>query len=70
MTKLRLLKVLVQPVFVADDGETLTEIPTQPVEVPAAEWPSFATGRYVEGFEALRQQVEGSAHASHDEPTE
>lgn len=59
MRRLRLLKVVVQPVFVVDDGETLTEQAAQPMEVPAAEWPGFAEGRFAEGFESLRQQVEG-----------
>ncbi len=63
MTKLRLLKVIVQPVFVLDDGETLIEQAGQPVEVPASEWPTFATGAFAEGFNALRQQIEGAGEA-------
>lgn len=59
MRKLRLLKVITQAVFVVDDGETLVEQPTQPIEVPAAEWPTFATRRFAEGVEQLRQQTEG-----------
>lgn len=59
MKKLRLLKVICQPVFVIDDGESLVEQSTTPIEVPAAEWPTFATGRFAEGFEQLRAQVEG-----------
>lgn len=61
MAKLRLLKIIVQAVFVVDDGDSLVEQPAQPVEVPAAEWPTFATGRFAEGVEQLRAQVEGSA---------
>lgn len=47
--KLRLLKVMVQPVYVLelDDG-TLDEQTTGPIAVSAAEWPTFATTRYVE----------------------
>lgn len=41
MRKLRLLKVLVHPIFVVDDGETLDEFPNQPSEIPAAEWDEF-----------------------------
>lgn len=66
MSKLRLLKVIVQPVFVIDDGESLAEQPAQPVEVSASEWPTFASGRFAEGFEQLRAQVEGPPTA--DEP--
>jgi hypothetical protein len=57
--RLRLLKVICQPVFVVDDGEALTEHPAEPVVVTAAEWPTYAAGSFAEGFEALRQQVEG-----------
>jgi hypothetical protein len=56
--RLRLLKVIVQPVFVVDDGEFLTEHTAEPVEVPAAEWPTYATTQFAVGFDALRQQVE------------
>jgi hypothetical protein len=58
--RLRLLKVIVQPIFVIDDGETLVEHPVEPVVVSPPEWPSFATGRFLEGFEQLREQVENS----------
>lgn len=58
--RLRLLKVIVQPVFVVDDGETLTEQPAQPVIVPAAEWPGYAAGRFASDFDILRQRVESA----------
>jgi hypothetical protein len=64
VTKLRLVKVIVQPVFVVDDGESLVEQIAQPVNVPAAEWPTFATGRFLDGFDALRRQVEGNGQDS------
>lgn len=41
MKRLRLLKVLIQPVLVVDDGEGLSEANTQPVEVAADDWPSY-----------------------------
>ncbi len=56
--KLRLLKVICQPVFVLDDGETLVEQPAQPVVVPAHEWPTYPTTAFAESFEQLRRQVE------------
>ncbi len=58
MATLRLLKVIVQPIFVLDDGEHLTEQAAQPLEVSSEEWPTFPTGRFAESFEALRRQVE------------
>lgn len=41
--RLRLLKVVVQPTYVLDDGETLTEQQTQgAIAIPAKDWPSWA----------------------------
>jgi hypothetical protein len=42
----RLLKVVVQPVFVVDDGETLAEQVGQPVEVAAGQWRDFAADAF------------------------
>lgn len=56
--QLRLLKVMVQPVFVVDDGETLTELPTQAIAVPVAHWPDYATTEFIDAMEQLRQQIE------------
>lgn len=39
--KLRLVKVIVQPILVLDDGKTLTEQTVQPITVPAAEWGAY-----------------------------
>jgi len=44
--RLRLVKVLVQPVFVLDDGENVTEIDHQPIVIPAAEWPTYSNERF------------------------
>lgn len=41
MPKLRLIKVIVHPIFVVDDGENLTEFENGPSEIPAADWPGF-----------------------------
>lgn len=42
MKRLRLVKVLVQPVFVIDDGDTLEETMVEPETVTAADWPAYA----------------------------
>ncbi len=56
--KLRLLKVICQPVFVLDDGENLVEQTAEPVVVTAAEWPTYATEAFARSFDTLRTQVE------------
>lgn len=43
MTQLRLLKINVQPVFVVDDGEELSEQIGQTLAVQPSQWESFAT---------------------------
>ncbi len=60
MSRLRLLKVIVQPVFVVDDGEQLIEQPAQPVTVSPQDWPTFATTTFVEGMQALQADLDGS----------
>lgn len=41
MSKLRLVKFVVQPVVVIDDGENLTDQPMQSFEVSAVDAPTF-----------------------------
>lgn len=43
---LRLLKVVVQPVFVDDDGESLTEVTGDAVTVAGSQWQSFAADAF------------------------
>jgi len=61
MSKLRLLKVIVQPVFAVDDGETLTETPAEPVVVTAEDWPTYPTTQFIEAFNALQAQLDTPA---------
>lgn len=56
--RLRLLKVVVQPVFVIDDGEKLTEVETQSVVVPADRWPTYATSEFLEAVDELQQELD------------
>lgn len=58
--RLRLLKVICQPVFVLDDGLNLVEQAAEPVVVPAAEWPTYPSEAFVRDMEALRAKIEGS----------
>ena len=46
MKRLRLVKVIVQPVFVLDDGENVTELDHPPVAIPASEWPTYSSDRF------------------------
>ncbi len=44
--RVRLLKVVVQPVFVLDDGEELTEVQHPAAAIPAVEWPTYSSERF------------------------
>ena len=57
MSKLRLLKVVVQPVFALDDGDQLQELTADAVVVTPAEWPTFATTTFLKGVEQLEAQI-------------
>ena len=53
---LRLLKVIVEPVFVEDDGEFLTEQPSQPVVVPASQWKDFVSQTFDDEVKRLQEE--------------
>jgi hypothetical protein len=60
--RLRLVKVLVQPVFVLDDGENVTEIEHPAIVIPAAEWPTYSGERFpaeVAAWEATLNAEDG-----------
>jgi hypothetical protein len=44
--RLRLVKVIVQPVFMLDDGTTLTEVEHPATVIPANEWPTYSGERF------------------------
>lgn len=44
--RVRVIKVLVQPVLVLDDGDTVTEVDHPIVAVPANEWPAYSGERF------------------------
>ena len=59
MTKrIRLVKVIVQPVFVLDDGENVIEVEHQPVAILAADWPAYSGERFPAEVEAWQAQLD------------
>jgi hypothetical protein len=44
--RIRLLKVLVQPVFVIDHGDHIEEIDHPQTVIPAHEWPTYSGERF------------------------
>lgn len=58
--KVRLLKVVVQPVFVLDHGTHLEEIQHPPVTVAPQDWPAYSGERFpAEVAEWERQLANG-----------
>lgn len=58
MPKLRLIKVLVQPVFVLDHGDRIEEVEHQPVMIPADEWPTYSGERFPRELKAWQKQID------------
>lgn len=66
--RLRLVKVIVQPVLVLDDGDSLTEVKSTAMEVVGASWPSWSETAFrgphlAELLAELLAQEEETAHA-------
>lgn len=59
--RVRLLRVTVQPEFVVDDGDTLSPLPLQAVEIPAAQWIEFAADNFAKAIAAIQEQVDQAA---------
>jgi hypothetical protein len=59
--KLRLVKVVVQPVFVLVDGDEVTEIEHAPVVIPAAEWPTYSSERFPSEVGAWQAEIDAKA---------
>jgi hypothetical protein len=68
MKKLRLVKVVVHPVFLVDDGENLIPLENYlrdsegnpanlTAEILAKDWPTYATDAFVENVKALEAQI-------------
>ena len=66
MKRLRLVKVIVHPIFVVDDGESLTEFPNTATGVPASEWDAFPARlvRDIADAEAQLNAENGAADGS------
>lgn len=62
--KLRLVKVIVQPVFMLDDGTTLTEVEHPPTVIPANEWPTYSSERFPQEVAEWQRKLDAEAERS------
>ena len=58
MKRARIVKWMVQPVVMVDDGDNLHELNVEAVAIPAAEWETFCATGWREAVEHIRAQVE------------
>lgn len=63
MAKLRLVKVAVQPFFVLDDGESITEVEHQATVIPASEWPTYSSERFPREVAEWQARLDAEAKA-------
>jgi hypothetical protein len=61
VSKLRLVKVAVQPFFVLDDGETITELDHPVAVIPANEWPTYSSERFPREVDVWQKQINAEA---------
>ena len=57
-TRMRLVGWNVQPVVMADDGDTLTPVQVNGTQILAADWQAFKDGGDQQALEGVRAQVE------------
>lgn len=57
MKRIRLVKVIVQPVFVLDDGTTIEEIEHPAIAIPASEWPTYSGERFPREMVAWEKEI-------------
>jgi hypothetical protein len=61
MPRLRLVKVIVQPVLVLDDGENMIEVDHPPVAIPADEWPTYSSERFPRELREWQARIDAQA---------
>jgi hypothetical protein len=59
--QLRLVKVIVQPVFILDHGTHVTEVEHAPIAIPADEWPSYSGGRFPAEVKVWQERLDADA---------
>jgi hypothetical protein len=59
--KLRLIKVVVQPIVVLDDGENIVEVEHPATVIPASEWPTYSSERFPREFAEWQARLDAEA---------
>lgn len=56
--KVRLVKVLVQPVFILDHGTHIEEVDHPTTVIPASEWPTYSSERFPREVEEWQARLD------------
>jgi hypothetical protein len=70
MPELRLVKVIVQPVFILDHGTHVTEVEHPPVVIPAEEWPTYSSERFVREVQDWQRRIDAEQAAVTEGPSD
>jgi hypothetical protein len=62
--KLRLVKVVVQPIVLLDDGENMVEVEHPPTVIPAGEWPTYSSERFPREFAEWQAKLDAQTQES------
>jgi len=68
MPELRLVKVIVQPVFILDHGTHVSELEHPPVVIPAEEWPTYSGERFPREVREWQERIDGEYGAGTPKP--
>jgi hypothetical protein len=61
MPKIRLVKVVVQPVLMLEEDGELAEVEHPPVVIPAAEWPTYSSERFPREIQEWQARLDARA---------
>ena len=64
MPELRLVKVVVQPVFILDHGTHVSEVDHPPVVIPADEWSTYSSERFPREVKAWQERIDAEEAAA------
>ena len=68
MPKLRLVKVIVQPVFVLDHGDRIDEVEQPAITIPAADWPTYSGERFPAEVKAWQERIDAEHATENPKP--
>lgn len=66
MKRIRAVKFVVHPVLVVDEGDELTSIDVEPIEVEPRDWPTFSAETWPQMVAAREESLNDFEGGDHD----